>query len=49
MKIPKNLGMLSLAIWLILYGLVTAPFSTSTSPTAEICCPCWPLRPAFCS
>jgi hypothetical protein len=26
MKIPKNLGMLLLAIWLILYGLLTAPF-----------------------
>jgi hypothetical protein len=26
MKMPKNLGMLLLAIWLILYGLLTAPF-----------------------
>jgi hypothetical protein len=26
MKIPKNIGMLLLAIWLILYGLLTAPF-----------------------
>lgn len=26
MKIPKNLGMLLLAVWLILYGLLTAPF-----------------------
>jgi hypothetical protein len=26
MKFPKNLGMLLLAIWLILYGLLTAPF-----------------------
>jgi hypothetical protein len=26
MRIPKNLGMLLLAIWLILYGLLTAPF-----------------------
>jgi hypothetical protein len=25
MKLPKNLGMLLLAIWLILYGLLTAP------------------------
>jgi hypothetical protein len=26
MKLPGNLGMLLLAIWLILYGLLTAPF-----------------------
>jgi hypothetical protein len=26
MKLPKNLGMLLLALWLILYGLLTAPF-----------------------
>jgi hypothetical protein len=26
MKITKNLGMLLLAIWLILFGLLTAPF-----------------------
>jgi hypothetical protein len=26
MKMPKNLGMLLLSIWLILYGLLTAPF-----------------------
>ena len=26
LKMPKNLGMLLLAIWLILYGLLTAPF-----------------------
>ena len=25
MKMPKNLGMLLLAIWLILFGLLTAP------------------------
>ena len=25
MQIPKNLGMLLLAVWLILYGLLTAP------------------------
>jgi hypothetical protein len=25
-KMPKNLGMLSLAIWLILFGVLTAPF-----------------------
>jgi hypothetical protein len=26
MKFSKNLGMLLLAIWLILFGLLTAPF-----------------------
>jgi hypothetical protein len=26
MKLPKNLGMLLLAVWFILYGLLTAPF-----------------------
>jgi hypothetical protein len=26
MKMPKNLGMLLLAIWLILFSLLTAPF-----------------------
>jgi len=26
MKLPKNLGMLVLGIWLILFGLLTAPF-----------------------
>jgi hypothetical protein len=26
MKLPKNLGMLLLAVWLILFGLLTAPF-----------------------
>ena len=26
MKLPRNLGMLSLAVWLILFGLLTAPF-----------------------
>ena len=26
MKLPKSIGMLLLAIWLILYGLLTAPF-----------------------
>jgi hypothetical protein len=25
-KLPGNLGMLLLAVWLILYGLLTAPF-----------------------
>ena len=26
MKLPKNLWMLVLAVWLILFGLLTAPF-----------------------
>jgi hypothetical protein len=26
MNLPKNLGMILLAVWLILYGLLTAPF-----------------------
>jgi hypothetical protein len=26
MKLPKNLGMLLLAAWLILFGILTAPF-----------------------
>jgi hypothetical protein len=26
MKLPKNVGMLLLAVWLILFGLLTAPF-----------------------
>jgi hypothetical protein len=26
MTLPKNLGMLLLAVWLILFGLLTAPF-----------------------
>ena len=26
MKLPKNLGMILLAIWLILFGVLTAPF-----------------------
>ena len=26
MMIPKNLGMMLLAAWLILYGVLTAPF-----------------------
>ena len=26
MKLPKNLGMVVLAVWLILFGLLTAPF-----------------------
>jgi hypothetical protein len=30
MKMPKNLGILLLAIWLILFGLFTAPFLTFT-------------------
>ncbi|MEX2140666.1 MAG: hypothetical protein WD894_15495 [Pirellulales bacterium] len=26
MNLPKNLGMILLAVWLILYGILTAPF-----------------------
>jgi hypothetical protein len=26
MKMPKNLGMILLAVWLILFGILTAPF-----------------------
>lgn len=26
MRMPRNLGMLLLAVWLILFGLLTAPF-----------------------
>jgi len=26
MRLPKNLGMLLLAVWLILFGVLTAPF-----------------------
>jgi hypothetical protein len=26
MKIPTNLGMILLAVWLILFGILTAPF-----------------------
>ena len=26
MKLPKSLGLLVLAVWLILYGLLAAPF-----------------------
>jgi hypothetical protein len=26
MTLPKNLGMLLLAVWLILFGVLTAPF-----------------------
>lgn len=26
MKVPANLGMILLAVWLILFGLLTAPF-----------------------
>ena len=26
MKLPRNLAMLLLAVWLILFGLLTAPF-----------------------
>jgi hypothetical protein len=26
MKMPKNLGMILMAVWLILFGILTAPF-----------------------
>jgi hypothetical protein len=26
MKLPRSLGMILLAVWLILYGILTAPF-----------------------
>lgn len=26
MKLPKNLGMILLAVWFILFGILTAPF-----------------------
>ena len=26
MKMPKNLGMILVAVWLILFGILTAPF-----------------------
>lgn len=26
LKLPKNLGMILLAVWLILFGILTAPF-----------------------
>jgi len=26
MRLPKNLGMILLAVWLILFGILTAPF-----------------------
>lgn len=37
MKMPKNLGVILLAIWLILFGLLTAPFlSFSFSHSGDI-------------
>jgi len=26
MKMPKNLGLIRMAVWLILFGILTAPF-----------------------
>ncbi len=26
MRLPKNIGMILLAVWLILFGILTAPF-----------------------
>ena len=37
MAVPKNLGMLLLAVWLILFGVLTAPFlGVSFSHSADI-------------
>ena len=33
MKLPKNLEMLLLAIWLILFGVLMAPFAFAPSVT----------------
>jgi hypothetical protein len=30
MRLPKNLGMILLAVWLILFGILTAPFLSLT-------------------
>jgi len=32
MTVPKNLGMTLLAVWLILFGLLTAPFLKFSFP-----------------
>ena len=34
MKMPMNLGRLLLAVWLILYGILTAPFLSISFPHA---------------
>jgi hypothetical protein len=36
MKLPKNLGMLLLAVWLILFGLVYWPLVSFTYQTAVL-------------
>jgi hypothetical protein len=37
MTVPQNLGMLLLAIWLILWGVLTAPFlSVSFSHSGDV-------------
>ena len=37
MTLPKNLGMLLLAVWLILFGVLTAPFlGVSFSHSGEL-------------
>jgi hypothetical protein len=32
MKTPKNLGTILMAVWLILYGILTAPFLKFSNP-----------------
>ncbi len=32
MKMPKNLGLVLLAVWLILFGVLTAPFLRFSFP-----------------
>jgi hypothetical protein len=36
MKLPKNLGMLLLAVWLILYGVVTWPLVTFSNQSVVL-------------
>jgi hypothetical protein len=36
MKLPKNLGMLLLAVWFILFGLVTWPLLTFSYQTVVL-------------
>ena len=47
MKAPKDLAMIVLAAWLVLYGVLTARSSSSASATAATCWPSWrSLRPS---
>lgn len=48
MKLPKNLGMILLAEWLILFGILTAPVLKISSLTAATCWPCLPLPSLSC-